>query len=221
MPLSPEQSAAIESLVYNIVYPDDRITRVASIATSGELQYLANFYNWDDGFGLPPAIANHPKCDLGTAVTLFWLAGPESWLSKAVVRDEYNRDWFDFCELMFERIRGGVYKKGETRYRLDAYVGLWRYQKLGLPESFWGDVHDVMEGLRAMARGGKGLNEMVDYVQKELELTKEMTVPLLAIFCQAFSLPLRVVLPLREWVTDHDDKEIAELLTHLRSRGRG
>jgi len=73
MQLSPEKLAGIQALVDGEADPDVKIARVAEVETTSELQYLANYYNWDDGFDLPTAIANHPRCDLGTALSLFWL----------------------------------------------------------------------------------------------------------------------------------------------------
>ena len=75
---------------------------------------------------------------------------------------------------------------------------------------------DILCGLQAMAKRGQSLNEMVGYIQKELGFSKEFIVPVLGYFCQAFSLPLKEVLPLREWVETHDDESIAPLLAHLR-----
>lgn len=74
---------------------------------------------------------------------------------------------------------------------------------------------DITEGLQTMAKRGRPLEEMVSFVQQELGHPQIMVVPVLAYFCQAFSLPLAEVLPLREWLTTHDDREISGLLTHL------
>lgn len=76
---------------------------------------------------------------------------------------------------------------------------------------------DVIEHLRSMAGRGVGLSEMVRNVQRELGYAEEMLVPVMAYFCRAFELPLRTVLPLREWPANRDDPEIAPLLDHLKS----
>jgi Domain of unknown function (DUF4274) len=213
MALSSEKIAVIQSLADEVEEPV-RSRMVGAIGTAEELQYLAEYYNWDDGFELPTAIANHSRCDLGTALTLFWLASAESWRTTA--RSDYNRDWWDFCELMYVRIKDGRYEKGETRYqpRLGA-GGIWSYSKSDLPGVFFGDIHDAVIELRAMARNGKDLTKMVEFVRGKLELENE-TAPLLAIFCQAFSLPLKVVTPLSKWVSSHDEGEVESLRIGLR-----
>jgi hypothetical protein len=76
---------------------------------------------------------------------------------------------------------------------------------------------DVIDHLREMAAQGVGLTEMIRSVQKELGFTEEMIVPVIAHFCRAFELPLRTVLPLREWPSNRDDAEILPLLEHLKS----
>ncbi|MCL1896332.1 MAG: DUF4274 domain-containing protein [Clostridiales bacterium] len=55
---------------------------VDTITDSVELHHLAQNHNWDDGFALPAAIANNPFCDLGTALTLFYLADGYSFLEQ-------------------------------------------------------------------------------------------------------------------------------------------
>jgi len=75
---------------------------------------------------------------------------------------------------------------------------------------------DVLCGLQAMAKRGQSLNEMVGYIQRELGFSKDFVIPVLGYLCQAFSLPLKEVLPLREWVDTHDDQSVAPLLAHLR-----
>lgn len=75
---------------------------------------------------------------------------------------------------------------------------------------------DMLQKLRLMASQGVGLAEMVTYVQKELGFSRSFIVPVLGYFCQAFSLPLRVVLPLREWWETRNDDETAGLLAAIR-----
>src|SRR5688572_915323 len=92
----------------------ERVREVANLETAQELKELAEYYNWDDGMSIPNAIVNHPKCDLGVALTLFWLAEAQCWITDQTAPDEYNREWAEFCESITERIRSGHYHTGET-----------------------------------------------------------------------------------------------------------
>src|SRR5476651_1722902 len=63
---------------------------------------------------------------------------------------------------------------------------------------------------------GASLAKMVDHVQTRIGFAKPFVVPVLPYFCTAFSLPLREVLPLREWITDRDDREVEGLVAKIR-----
>ncbi len=76
---------------------------------------------------------------------------------------------------------------------------------------------DVIRDLRTMATSGASLAELVCHVQESLGFSKSFVVPVLAYFCAAFSLPLREVLPLREWITDRDDREVEGLVLKIRA----
>src|SRR5262249_48616010 len=110
--LPPETIAAIDRFLDNEPTTTARHSFVATLDSAEALQRLANAYNWDDGFEVPTAIADHPKCDLGTALNLFWLAEAQCWLSGEIKLNEYNRDWVVFCELITNRLVEGRYRQG-------------------------------------------------------------------------------------------------------------
>jgi len=58
---------------------------------------------------------------------------------------------------------------------------------------------DILAQLRQMVGHAADLQQMVHYVQDELGFSREFIVPVIGYFCQAFRLPLREMLPLREW----------------------
>lgn len=112
--LPPETIATIDSLANDLSESSARLSGIAALDSAEALERLAHVYNWDDGFAVPTAIANHPKCDLGTALNLFWLAEALYWLCGEIKPDDYNRDWVAFCELITNRIVGGCYPQGTT-----------------------------------------------------------------------------------------------------------
>jgi hypothetical protein len=75
---------------------------------------------------------------------------------------------------------------------------------------------EVITELRELALADANLEKMVRHVQARLGFSKSFVVPVLAYFSAAFSLPLRDVLPLREWITDRDDREVESLLAKIR-----
>jgi hypothetical protein len=75
---------------------------------------------------------------------------------------------------------------------------------------------ELVAQLRQMASEGASLEQMVDLVQGSLGFAKSFTIPVFPYFCRAFKLPLREVLPLREWVVDRDDREVENLRAKIR-----
>ncbi len=140
--LSSETISAIDRLVYDELTASARISIVATLDSAEALQRLANVYNWDDGFEIPTAVANHPKCDLGTALDLFWLAEAICWLSGEIEPNEYNRDWVAFCELISNRIVEGRYVQGATSCKVPLGIARrHRLKKQGVPAILISDVH--------------------------------------------------------------------------------
>ena len=82
-----------------------------------------------------------------------------------------------------------------------------------LPESL---DREILGELRRLASQGAGLNDMVKHVQDRLGFAPDFIVPVLPCFCRAFSLPLREVLPLREY-SNRDIPELQGLLEMIRN----
>ena len=75
---------------------------------------------------------------------------------------------------------------------------------------------EILRGLKGLAAERASVMEMIHYVQAELGFAKNFIVPVFPYFCEAFSLPLRDVLPLREWIGDQNDAVISGLLARLK-----
>jgi hypothetical protein len=69
----PESYEEIELEHFMMLYP--RI--LAEVESPEELHYYAINYNWDDGLDLLRPVIDHPLCDQGTALFLFWLGQPD------------------------------------------------------------------------------------------------------------------------------------------------
>jgi Domain of unknown function (DUF4274) len=103
-------------------------------------------YNWDDGFDIANAVADNPHCDLGTALSLFWLAGAESLLTKSIDRDAYNGEWFDFCTKMITRISSRHYSPGPVGFEAElGRVQIYKLRKLGIDPVFYTAVEAFKE----------------------------------------------------------------------------
>lgn len=77
----------------------DRVMRVLyenqpveTLQSPEELHQFAWSYNWDDGLEALRRLVNHPLCDKGTALLIYWRAGP-GFLYQYVTVDEIPDDY--------------------------------------------------------------------------------------------------------------------------------
>ncbi|WP_444942760.1 DUF4274 domain-containing protein [Microbulbifer sp. ZKSA006] len=105
------------------------------------LQSYAISYNWGDGFDVPNAIVINEACDLGTALTLFWLAEGICYFTGEVKRNEYNNDWADFCDLLIEKLTSNYFVIGPVSFKPSINrVTAHKYQKSGVPSVLFNEV---------------------------------------------------------------------------------
>ncbi|MBD0404333.1 DUF4274 domain-containing protein [Flammeovirga sp. EKP202] len=98
------------------------------------LQESATLYNWNDGYELPIAIANNPFCDQGTALNLHWLSAGIALHTEENIRNEENKEWVAFCELIEKRILNQFYKMGPISFKPPiSKVTTFKYKKRGIP----------------------------------------------------------------------------------------
>lgn len=57
-----------------------------------ELHVFADTYNWDKDDGAMVRIAQHPYCEAGTALMIYWLIDPVYYLAKYASRKEAEED---------------------------------------------------------------------------------------------------------------------------------
>ena len=92
--LTPQQIARIEYLVHDEWVldsdsPEDELNSKANFRaalakmSSIELHHFAQHFNWDGGTEELECVIDHPKCDAGTALLIFWLAGPVDCFRRA------------------------------------------------------------------------------------------------------------------------------------------
>lgn len=75
--------------------------RMGEIESSVELHCLAVNLNWDQGESRgPQLVIDHDLCDKGTALTLYWLAEPQS-------REYHDDEMLSFLDSLADRYIGG------------------------------------------------------------------------------------------------------------------
>jgi Domain of unknown function (DUF4274) len=108
---------------------------INALRTARELSELIRSYNWDDGFDIPAAVAEHQQCDLGVALELFALSDAMSVYLKEVEPKPWKRDWIAFCERLAHRILTGAYKPGTIKFQSElTATQAYKLRKRGVPE---------------------------------------------------------------------------------------
>jgi hypothetical protein len=94
---------------------------IDTLQTAVELHQLAWNWNWDDSQNIPLQIVRHPLCDRGTALLIYWYAGPR-WYYQFANRDEVaaKKAWslphYDLVKEIEERYIVGGYAQGEIAF---------------------------------------------------------------------------------------------------------
>lgn len=106
-----------------------------------DLQRVALEYNWDEGFDVPYAIANHPRCDLAVALSLFWFSDAIEVYLQRHGSSPALMNWMRFCEYLISRLVAGHYKQGEASFVPDlTKVQMYLYRQQGVPDLFLSEV---------------------------------------------------------------------------------
>lgn len=98
----------------------DRLSRefFDSITDPEELHLYADEFDWDVGIGDIGRVVEHPLCDLGTALLVYWRARPGFYLQyrnrEAV--PEYDHPFWDLIRDIEERVSRGQYRSAELPF---------------------------------------------------------------------------------------------------------
>ncbi|GAB3161369.1 DUF4274 domain-containing protein [Myceligenerans halotolerans] len=95
-----------------------------------DLWNLMSHYNWDDGFAVPLAVAQHPRCDRALALRLFWElddtarihlsdeadALRESFSTEMTHEPEEFERVVTYATTLVDRLRRGDFPDGRNEY---------------------------------------------------------------------------------------------------------
>lgn len=92
-----------KNLLREIILLEDikkKIIAIESITKPAYLHIIAYHYNWDDGFDIPRKILNHPQCDFGTALMIFYRGDGYGYLTSVTGGEQ----WIQFITECFKTI---------------------------------------------------------------------------------------------------------------------
>ncbi len=83
-----------------------------------ELDLVASSHNWDDGAKKLLVIARHARCDLGTALKIYWLGEPEELCAYAKPADasKHEQPFVELLRTIEARVAEGGYATREVRF---------------------------------------------------------------------------------------------------------
>ncbi len=84
----------------------------ASVTDPEELHVFASAYNWDGGVDDLQRVVRHPRCDLGTALLVYWRGQPGYYLqypNRDAVPD-HEREVYDLLREIEGRVAAGAYR---------------------------------------------------------------------------------------------------------------
>ena len=92
---------------------------VKSINSEDKLFVLLDNYNWDNGFEVPEAIINHPKCTLSVALLAFHRADGIQYLleGEAIFANRLSKSWENFIKEVYDKILKKKYPKGSISFQ--------------------------------------------------------------------------------------------------------
>jgi hypothetical protein len=106
-------------------HPDVDSIPIARMNARQLHKYAAN-YNWDGGNRPMVRVIRQPKCDLGTALLVFWLSDPRFYFEALSSGDLESAKWVDTKHLMREiiaKVRRGCYKTAGISFDPHKFAG--------------------------------------------------------------------------------------------------
>ncbi len=121
-------SKADQGRIEELLYADDPADVLAALVgmSAEQLHLFLYRYNWDDGFAIPRAVLQHPRCERGTALLIYWALGG------AFVEEEAKGDHRVLLDEVRSRLLSGAMAELEIEYDPVADWGLNRLQVVKL-----------------------------------------------------------------------------------------
>jgi hypothetical protein len=121
MPLSEKQIDRLKFLLREVwESTDDKKTQIglfrdelANVQSAEELHQFALCYNWDDGAERLESVINHPLCDQGTALLVFWVGEPWCFYAPAdrPAAEHGSRPTYNLLKLIEQKYLANEFKK--------------------------------------------------------------------------------------------------------------
>ena len=128
MVMDEKKILKVKELLYNV--DNDEVKRVIFQTGDQEILYVYAYnYNWDNGFDIPQTVLDNEKCDLSTALLIFYRADGLSYLQDK--SDNINLpQWSIFIKKLYNSILRGKYQRGKIEFKIPlSKVQLYKLRK--------------------------------------------------------------------------------------------
>lgn len=118
----------VKALLYDA--DNDEVKRAIFQTEDQEILYVYAYnYNWDNGFDIPQAVLDNEKCDLSTALLIFYKADGLSYLANKTENRNLPQ-WSFFIKRLYDSILLGNYQRGEIEFKVPlSKVQLFKIKK--------------------------------------------------------------------------------------------
>lgn len=108
--------------IADVLYAESNDKAVASLEklqTEDELFVLLENFNWNNGFEVPKAVLNHPKCSLSVALLAFYRADGIRYLleGEAAFANPLSKEWEVFVKDVYTKILRGQFPSGAISFQ--------------------------------------------------------------------------------------------------------
>lgn len=104
----------VKSLLYDCT--KDEVQTVIRQTENTDILYLYAYnYNWDNGFEIPQLILDNEKCDLSTALLIFFRADGELYLFDKSDNKSLPQ-WSHFVKKLYDSVLEEKYPRGAIRF---------------------------------------------------------------------------------------------------------
>lgn len=126
MVLTTEQIAEVENIYLRNCEEDDYDLEAAIVAlpSSEQLHLFVYNWNWDSGVEPLRVIVNHPQCDKGTALNIFWACDALGFFQKYNDRSEVDTwalEVYDLAVEIKDKFQQGVYTTENIYFNPEPY----------------------------------------------------------------------------------------------------
>ena len=106
--------------IYKLLYSEntkETIDEIKGITDSELLHIIAGNYNWDNGFEIPYSIINNKKCDLGTALMIFYDDdGYRVLENREELKNPNLKEWANFILQIEDKILNNQFKVNNIKF---------------------------------------------------------------------------------------------------------